>query len=160
MTGALALTHHYDEAKRINSVVLAWEPYLLGATSTAVWGPAAALSASTLPRQGEDKHWRGGNASAPGSFALSWPQAAPPFASVSSHTAAGDPLQWLVGQFQLKDGRTAILVQNQDDRLSAAPKITLAAGEKRTLCEVSRFLCRCCWFWCWCSCSCCRCRRC
>ena len=37
MTGELALTHHYYEAKRINTVVLAWEPYLLHATSTAVW---------------------------------------------------------------------------------------------------------------------------
>jgi len=33
----LVLTRHYEEAKRINTDVLAWEKYLLAANSTGVW---------------------------------------------------------------------------------------------------------------------------
>ena len=34
---ALALTDHYDHVKRINTAILAWEPYLLTATSVGAW---------------------------------------------------------------------------------------------------------------------------
>ena len=35
-------------------------------------------------------------------------------------------LSFLLGQFKLGDGRTAVMLQNQDDRVVAIPNVTIA----------------------------------
>ena len=75
-------------------------------------GPAAVLNSSLLPSQGKQCHERATSSTAPGSFCLEWPQADPPFATISSNLKDTLLVQWLVGQFRLADGRTAMLVAN------------------------------------------------
>ena len=45
-----------------------------------------------------------------------------------NYSLAGQPSgAWLVGAFSLPDGRTAALLQNQDDRLTSWPTVTFAS---------------------------------
>ena len=55
--------------------------------------------------------------------------AAPAFADVRNWPNMGPPtgLSFLLGQFKLGDGRTAVMLQNQDDRVVAIPNVTIAS---------------------------------
>ena len=84
--GELALTDHYDHVQRINTHILAWEKYLLNATSVGYWQIAAAGSpqiagtpgnVASLPNTGESCA-AGGN---PGGC-VTWTQAQPGFSDV------------------------------------------------------------------------------
>ena len=47
-------------------------------------------------------------------------------------------LSFLLGQFTLGDGRTAVMLQNQDDRLVATPNVTIASHlAQKHCCQVS-----------------------
>jgi hypothetical protein len=127
--GELALTDHYEHVRRINTHILAWEAYLLNATSVGVWQVAA-----------ESKSQPGGNVASLPQVAVAcaagtnpsgcvrWKQAQPAFVDVHNWLNMGPPggLSFLLGQFVLADGRTAVILQNQDDRFTAIPNVTIA----------------------------------
>jgi len=47
-------------------------------------------------------------------------------------------LSFLLGQFTLGNGRTAVMLQNQDDRVVATPNVTIARHlAQKHCCEVS-----------------------
>ena len=99
---------HYAEAKKINSIVLAWSPLLIGAKSTSVHhvpdsrnasGTAAQLEGSMLSLLG----------------------------NMTDCDASGACGHYLVGEFALEDGRRALLLHNHDPFLVAWPTAVFRA---------------------------------
>ncbi len=122
--GELMLTDHYEHVKRINTHILAWERHLLNATSVGYWhiDAAAAPKPAGSPGNVASKP-RIGRSCAPGADTagcVTWQQSEPAFTDVRNWPNMGPPggLPFLIGQFQLSDGRTALIVQNQDDRFT------------------------------------------
>ena len=117
------LSHQYARAKRVNTHVLAYERYLMQATSTAVWyvpeGGAPTLDAGSGP-----------------SGALAPADGAPLVTAIANTPGFGPPLPFLIGQFVLDDGRQMVMLHNQHVMFDAIPVITFAAGT-RFLCQVS-----------------------
>merc|ERR1740117_734139 len=114
----LELGHQYARAHRINTHILAYESHVMQATSTAVW---------YVPEGGPPEP-------NPNNKAVS-----PLVTAVSNTKGKGPPLPFLIGQFSLDDGRTAVMVQNQSPFFDATPVITFAKPTTpRYLCEVSR----------------------
>ena len=106
--GALVKGPHWQDAKRINSMVLALEPYLLNATTTGVFqirdtsnltDVASALSGASV------------------------------FSNVTGEGMAqkdyfGKAGHFLLGEFRLQDGRTAVMVHNQLPHVTSWPTLT------------------------------------
>ena len=99
---------HYYDAKSINSIVLAFGKLLLGATSTAVFHPGGPPGSHPPP---VPKNITG--------------------CMVTSLQSDPDPSgargHFLIGQFVLEDGRTAVLVHNQDPYVTQWATITFEA---------------------------------
>ena len=71
-------------------------------------------------------------------YCVQWVQESPALDDVRSMAGQGPALPFLLGQFKLADGRTALLLHNQDDRFSAVPNITIASSFRDLhCCEVS-----------------------
>jgi hypothetical protein len=128
----LALTDHYEHVQRINTHILAWEPYLLNATSVGAWlvpatagalAPGSHGNVASLPTVGTACA-----AGANPAGCVSWPQTAPAISDVRNEENMGPTagLGFLLGQFRLGDGRIAVMLQNQDDRFVALPNVTFA----------------------------------
>ena len=130
--GELALTDHHEHIQRINTHILAWESYLLNATSVGYWRIAAAAAPQPFGTPGNVASLpRAGTSCASGSNpsgCVTWQQAKPGFSDVRNWLNMGPPtgLPFLLGQFLLADGRTALMLQNQDDRFTAIPNVTIA----------------------------------
>lgn len=94
---------HYEHARRINSVLVAWEPILLRAVST------------------------GRFRITPGADAAAALQGCMVLTNMSSHHT-WMPQDFIVGQFRLEDGRDAALVVNNAVAFSAWPTLTFAGA--------------------------------
>ena len=106
--GSLVKGPHWQDAKRINSMVLALEPYLLNATTTGVFqirdtsnltDVASALSGATVF----------GNVTGEG---------------MAQKDYFGKAGHFLLGEFRLQDGRTAVMVHNQLPHVTSWPTLT------------------------------------
>ena len=99
---------HYYDAKSINSIVLAFGKLLLGATSTAVFHPGGPPGSHPPP---VPKNITG--------CMITSLQSDPDPSGARGH--------FLVGQFVLEDGRTAVLVHNQDPYVTQWATVTFEA---------------------------------
>ena len=109
----LSVNEKYYQVKRINSAVLAWEPYLMDARSVGVFYCS---------------HDDGKISVAEGVQ----PSEAPWLKSIAS------TVDFLIGQFRLSDGRAALMIQNQNAAFNGVAKITFSSLlEKNTMTEVS-----------------------
>ena len=142
--GELMLTDHYEHVKRINTHILAWEQHLLNATSVGYWRIAAAVAPQPVGTPGnvasQPKVGRSCAADGNPDSCVTWQQPEPAFADVRNWLNMGPPagLPFLLGQFRLADGRTALMLQNQDDRFTAIPNVTVSAHmAAMDCCEVS-----------------------
>jgi hypothetical protein len=102
---------HYEHARRLNTAVLAFAQHLLHAPSTSVTFFNASGGFDAAQSVGPAQPGRCATVAALNS--TGWPNA----------TA-----QWLVGEFALADGRTAVLLHNQDDALSQLTTVTFASA--------------------------------
>jgi hypothetical protein len=142
--GELMLTDHYEHVKRINTHILAWERHLLNATSLGFWRVAAAVAPQPLGSAGnvasQPRAGRSCASSGDPASCVTWPQDEPAFADVRNWPNMGPPagLEFLIGQFRTADGRTAVMLQNQDDRFTAVPNVSVSSNmSKMHCCEVS-----------------------
>ena len=104
-----ALNEHYTHATRVNSHVLAWEKHVFASKSLGIWRIPANTTTDGTVVDGTAVD-QGESADAP--------------IIVGAHNEVGPALAFLVGQFQLADGRRALMLQNQDDRFNAIPSIS------------------------------------
>jgi hypothetical protein len=126
-TPSLVLTHHYGQAQRTNSRILAFAEHLRTATSVAVYDFAAA--APGVITQGIDAT-RGVRPAGTLPAAL--------VIGIAGVSGQGPPQPFLVGEFALADGRAAVLLQNQGYAFNAVASVVLSpAALALTLCEVS-----------------------
>ena len=101
---------HWHDAKSINSIVLAFAKLLLGARSTAVYHLGGLPNSHPPPISGASTNLTGG--------------------MIRSLEGAADPTglrgHFLLGEFELEDGRTAIMVHNQDPARTQWATVTFA----------------------------------
>jgi hypothetical protein len=133
IAGNILLTRHCQEARRVNTDVLAWEDHLMAATSTGVW---YVNQTTPLPRAKQV-------VVAPAVFcALATLDAVSQTNPAKSRAAP----RMLVGQFALAaagggGNRTMLMIVNQDDGFNVNANMTFrpeALAEAPYVCEVSR----------------------
>ena len=114
---------HYAHARRLNTALLAFGEYLLHAASRSV----SFFNATGGPYDATRLY--AGSAGGAGSFGSGGAaDAAPVVASLQSTGWPTTHAAWLVGEFGLSDGRTALLVHNQDDMRSQLTTVGLQPG--------------------------------
>jgi hypothetical protein len=105
---------HYDQARRINSVLQAWGPILMQATSEMVfYAKGKRGDNSVLPRYQST------------------------MIRAINNTGIVANYEFLVGQFKLADGRTAVMFQNQDTTNSLWASVEFQPGVLTTVREIS-----------------------